>query len=70
MKKAELPHKKFHALRHTYATKLFENEVPLKTVSELLGHSSIEMTADIYTHVMPKEKTNAVEKINYIFAQN
>lgn len=70
LKKAELQHKKFHALRHTYATKLFENEVPLKTVSELLGHSSIEMTADIYTHVMPKEKTNAVEKINYIFAQN
>lgn len=70
LKNAELPHKKFHTLRHTYATKLFENEVPLKTVSELLGHSSIEMTADIYTHVIPKEKSNAVEKLNYIFAEN
>eukprot|EP00831_Metopus_contortus_P056846 TRINITY_DN4906_c0_g1_i1.p1 TRINITY_DN4906_c0_g1~~TRINITY_DN4906_c0_g1_i1.p1 ORF type:complete len:232 (-),score=33.40 TRINITY_DN4906_c0_g1_i1:468-1163(-) len=70
LKKNNLKHKKFHALRHTYATKLFENEIPLKTVSELLGHSSIEMTADIHTHVIPKEKTNAVEKINYIFAKN
>lgn len=64
---AKLPHKKFHALRHTFATKLFENEVPLKTVSELLGHSSIEITANTYTHVIPKEKSSAVEKLNYIF---
>ena len=67
LKNAGLKHKKFHALRHTYATKLFENHVELKTASKLLGHSSIEMTADIYTHVIPKEKINAVEKINYIF---
>lgn len=67
LKKAKLPHKKFHALRHTYATKLFENKVELKTASKLLGHSSIEMTADIYTHVIPKQKIDAVEKLNYIF---
>lgn len=67
LKKAGLQHKKFHALRHTYATKLFENHVELKTASKLLGHSSIEMTADIYTHVIPKQKIDAVEKINYIF---
>lgn len=67
LKKANLPHKKFHALRHTFATILFQNEVPLKTVSKLLGHSSIEMTGNIYTHVIPKEKSNAVEKLKYIF---
>lgn len=67
LKKAELPHRKFHALRHTYATKLFENHVELKTASKLLGHSSVEMTADIYTHVIPKQKIDAVEKLNYIF---
>lgn len=67
LKNAGLEHKKFHALRHTYATKLFENHVELKTASKLLGHSSIEMTADIYTHVIPKQKIDAVEKINYIF---
>lgn len=67
LKKAELSHKKFHALRHTYATKLFENKVELKTASKLLGHNSIEMTANIYTHVIPKQKIDAVEKLNYIF---
>jgi integrase len=35
-----------------------------------LGHSSIEMTANMYTHVIPKQKTNAVEKLNYIFTEN
>ncbi|WP_294405393.1 tyrosine-type recombinase/integrase [uncultured Clostridium sp.] len=67
MKKAELPHKKFHALRHTYATKLFENKIELKSASKLIDHSSIEMTADIYTHVILKQKIDAVEKLNYIF---
>lgn len=71
LKRAELPHKKFYALRHTYATKLFEKEVPLKTVSELLGHSSTEMTSNTYTHVIPnvipKQKETAVEKLNYMF---
>lgn len=65
--KAKIEHKKFHALRHTYATKLFEAGVPLKTVQMLLGHSDLSITADIYTHVMPKEKTNAVEKLNHLF---
>lgn len=65
--KAKIKHKKFHALRHTYATKLFENEVSLKTVQTLLGHSDISITADIYTHVMPKEKIKAVEKLNNLF---
>ncbi|MCH3962940.1 MAG: site-specific integrase [Clostridium sp.] len=64
--KANIEHKKFHCLRHTYATKLFEAGTPLKTVQALLGHSNIKTTADIYTHVMPKQKINAVEKLNDI----
>ncbi|MEY8001055.1 tyrosine-type recombinase/integrase [Clostridium sp. Mt-5] len=64
--KAKIKHKKFHCLRYTYATKLFEAGAPLKTVQALLGHSNIKTTADIYTHVMPKQKINAVEKLNYI----
>jgi integrase len=65
--KAKIEHKKFHSLRHTYATKLFEYGVPLKTVQTLLGHSDLSITADIYTHVMPKEKTTAAEKLNSLF---
>lgn len=64
---ASIPHKKFHALRHTYATKLFEKNVNLKTVQTLLGHSDISITANIYTHVMPKEKITAAEKLNDLF---
>lgn len=67
LKKAEVSYRKFHALRHTYATTLFEKGVPLKTVSELLGHSDISITANIYTHVMPKVKEDAAEQLNEIF---
>jgi integrase len=65
--RACIPHKKFHTLRHTYATKLFEKNVNLKTVQTLLGHSDISITAEIYTHVMPKEKITAAEKLNDLF---
>jgi integrase len=67
LKRAGIPYRKFHAFRHTYATKLFEANVPLKTVQMLLGHSDISVTANIYTHVMPEEKTLAAEKLNNLF---
>lgn len=66
LRNAGIEHKKFHCLRHTYATKLFESNIPLKTISMLLGHSSIEITANIYTHVIPKQKIDAAEKLNSI----
>ncbi|WP_081800473.1 tyrosine-type recombinase/integrase [Metaclostridioides mangenotii] len=62
-----IPQMKFHALRHTYATRLFEAGVPPKTVQALMGHYDISITMDIYTHVMKDSKLEAVEKINDIF---
>ena len=53
-----------HGLRHTYTTRLFENNVQIKTVQKLLGHSDVETTLNIYTHVMHSVKENAVEKLN------
>ncbi|WP_289293098.1 tyrosine-type recombinase/integrase [Romboutsia ilealis] len=59
---------KFHGLRHTYATRLFEADVPPKTVQMLMGHYDISITLNIYTAVMPEKKLEAVDKLNQIFA--
>ena len=66
LKKIGLPYRNFHSLRHTYATRLFENNVPIKTVQSLLGHKDIATTMNIYTHVMPEKMTNEVQCLNKI----
>lgn len=66
LKKIGLPYRNFHSLRHTYATRLFENNVPIKTVQALRGHKDIATTMNIYTHVMPEEMTNEVQCLNKI----
>lgn len=52
-----------HTLRHTFATRGLENGIDLKIMQELLGHSSIKMTADLYTHVLPETKKNSMMKL-------
>lgn len=59
-------YKKFHALRHTYATRLFESGTSILTVSRLLGHGSIK-TTEIYTHVLGDIKEKEVECLNDMF---
>ena len=56
----------FHGLRHTYATRLFELNVQIKTVQKLMGHSDIQTTMNIYTHVMPDVMDKAIESLNDI----
>ena len=51
LKRAGLPYRRFHILRHTCATLLLEDGVPLQKVSALLGHASISITADLYGHL-------------------
>ena len=69
LKHINIPPIRFHALRHTYATRLFEAGVPPKTVQELMGHADISTTMNIYTHVMENEKVEAVDKINNLFKE-
>ena len=55
---------RFHDLRHSAATLLLAAGVPLKVVSETLGHSSIAITADTYQHVTPDLRREAAEALN------
>ena len=66
-KKAGLPHKRFHDLRHTCATLLLTKGVHPKVVQELLGHSSISITLDTYSHVLPNMQEKAVAAMDAIF---
>ena len=63
MQAAGLPDVGLHGLRHTHATMLLEAGVPLKVVSERLGHSSISITADTYQHVLDHMQDKAAEAI-------
>jgi integrase len=52
-----------HVLRHTAATLWLENGVPLKIASDLLGHSSISVTADIYMHTSDDSARSAIDTL-------
>ncbi len=56
LREAGLPHVRFHDLRHTMATLAISSGVPLRTVADALGHSTITITADVYAHVTPEMK--------------
>lgn len=52
-----------HTFRHTFATRCFENGIDAKVVQSYLGHASIKMTMDLYTHVADEKSTVDIEKI-------
>jgi len=56
-----------HMLRHTYATSLYRAGIDLRTAQTLLGHSSIKMTAEIYTHLEAEDSMQAGDKLNSFF---
>lgn len=56
----------FHDLRHTYANLLLANGAPMKYVQHQLGHSSITMTMDLYTHLLPEVNDKCVNLLNNI----
>ena len=62
LKRAGLPDIRFHDLRHSAASLMLAQGVPLRVVMEVLGHSSISLTADTYSHVMPSLVRDATEK--------
>lgn len=53
-----------HALRHTFASMLFENGCAVKVVSELLGHKDTKITENTYIHLIQKQKMKAIQDID------
>lgn len=60
---------RFHDLRHTYASLLLANGAPMKYVQHQLGHSSITMTMDLYTHLLLEVNDKCVNLLNSIANQ-
>ncbi len=67
LEKAELPRMRFHDLRHTAATVLLSEGVPVKVVSEMLGHSDISTTLRIYAHTIEGAQEQAVSVMDKLF---
>ena len=59
-----------HTLRHTFATRCFENKMEPKVVQSLLGHSSISITLNTYTHVLDNKMDEEIKKFGVAKTQN
>ncbi|HEX7120615.1 MAG TPA: tyrosine-type recombinase/integrase [Longimicrobiales bacterium] len=66
--KAEIPVVRLYDARHTHATQLLKKGVNPKIVAERLGHSTIKMTLDTYSHVLPDMQDKAVEAMESLYA--
>ena len=63
MKKLDIPKLKYHGLRHSFATRCIEAGCDYKTVSVLLGHSSISTTLNLYVHPNMEQKKRCITKM-------
>ncbi len=66
LRKAGLPHIRFHDLRHSHASLLLKSGVHPKIVSERLGHANIGITLDTYSHVLPGLQKAAAERFDEV----
>ena len=63
LKKLNIPHKGFHSLRHTFATRAIECGMDVKTLSEILGHKNPTVTLNRYAHSLMEHKTDMMNKL-------
>jgi integrase len=68
-KKAKITGATFHSLRHTCASQLLARGVHPKVVQEMLGHSTIAITMDLYSHVAPSLQAEAATKLDAVLRQ-
>ena len=67
-KKAGVKIIRFHDARHTHASLMLQQNVPLKVVSERLGHSSVSVTGDVYSHILPGMQESAAQRFDDAFS--
>ncbi|NLF83764.1 MAG: site-specific integrase [Candidatus Gastranaerophilales bacterium] len=70
MKTAKIKSIRFHDLRHTYASLLIARNISVKYIQSQMGHSSIQMTMDIYGHILPEVTIRGVNALDSILKQN
>ena len=63
LKRLHIPHKGFHSLRHTFATRAIECGMDVKTLSEILGHKNTTVTLNRYTHSLMEHKQDMMNKL-------
>jgi integrase len=66
LERAGLPRIRFHDLRHTAATLMLGRGIHPKIVSEMLGHSQIAITLDLYSHVTPTMQRDAARELDIL----
>ncbi len=64
LRRAGLPVIRFHDLRHTAATLLLAQGINPKVVAEMLGHASVKVTLDVYSHVLPTMQEEAARRLD------
>lgn len=64
LKKLNLPHKGFHSLRHTFATRALECGMDVKSLSEILGHKNAMITLNRYAHSLWEHKAEMMNKLS------
>lgn len=63
LQRLKVPHKGFHALRHTFATRALECGMDVKTLSEILGHKNASITLNRYVHSLMEHKQEMMNKV-------
>lgn len=67
LRKAGVEKRKFHALRHTFATRCIERNMDIQSLSECLGHSSGKMTLQVYAHSFTEHKRRCMRNLGFLW---
>ncbi len=70
LKKLGIPHKGFHSLRHTFATRALECGMDVKTLSEILGHKNANVTLNRYVHSLMDHKRDMMNRLGKLIEKN